>query len=77
MISNLTSSVNINILNMIVARFDFQKASETERINLCKKDPSLLGYITLYTVVIIHKTWMNMDSKREREREKKKTYTVY
>ena len=46
-VSNLTSSVNINILNMIVARFDFQKASETEGINLCKK------YITVYTVVYI------------------------
>ena len=52
-VSNLTSSVNINILNMIVARFDFQKASETEGINLCKKHPNLLVYITVYTVVYI------------------------
>ena len=71
-ISNLTSSVNINILNIIVARFDFQKASETER--LCKKHPSLLDYITVSIYSCIHKTWMNMDSKRERERE---SYTVY
>ena len=52
-VSNLTSSVNINILNMIVARFDFQKASETEGINLCKKHHNLLVYITVYTVVYI------------------------
>ena len=85
MISNLTSSININILNICVGnqmdsnpyklRFHFQKTSETERINPCKKHPSLL--VIYYCTIFYHSIYIQLciynckhRTSRERERER-------